>query len=217
MENRVFHSPIGSPRRKTRHFVRIYSNIQYSVTPVFSHYFSPPCLDDPKSRRSERRHLCHRDPGIRCIQQFRIRGIPISHRSRNRLSSGRFLKRIITQHIMELVWIPGDGRRTGFRNSWMITGSLGVGWEFLLTADRDAQIALIPYVGVGFYTRSLTWFESTVRQSRPIVLTAVDAVLRTDNSLIFGTCLQLTGYMDRQDVWGLAVVLSAGYSYEVSE
>jgi hypothetical protein len=130
---------------------------------------------------------------------------------------GDFLRGLSLNTSWSWFGFPVMDGETGFRNSWMITGSLGVGWEFLLTADRDAQIALIPYVGVGFYTRSLTWFESTVRQSRPIVLTAVDAVLRTDNSLIFGTCLQLTGYMDRQDVWGLAVVLSAGYSYEVSE
>lgn len=107
---------------------------------------------------------------------------------------------------------PLEGE-TSFENSWMITGTLNAGWMFGLLNDPETFLGFGPTVGAGFYNRSISYEGKDTVQLRPILRFSIDGKLRAGNSLVFGTSLNLTGFMDDQTVWGLSVDIDVGYSF----
>ncbi len=116
---------------------------------------------------------------------------------------------------IDLTWsgFSPEENELSFEDSGMFTGLFSVGWMFSLLDDPTTSFTLGPIAGAGIYSRSISWDSGGVNQTRSLLMAGVECMLKTDNSMIFGTSLKLRGFMDNTPVWGLALDIHVGYRF----
>lgn len=102
---------------------------------------------------------------------------------------------------------------SSFGSSWLLTAGLSVGWRFFIPMSQDSAIHITPKLGGGFYVRSLDYLGTVRRLGKPLIQTALEGGLLTENRLIMDVAFTVDILLDNTVVWLPGVRLRAGYVF----